>query len=458
MRKSFTTEPEALSLVAPTDKPFVEVWHQHDSWFGIRIMRARADGSITRRWIVRYRDPGGKDTKDSLGDAKRGTWDAARHRAMAIRAEAKELRAQGVGGVPTFADAFAAYCKARNAQWTDATRENYDKSFARMAMWWSRRCDRITADDAEQMYDSIMARVVSEPKNRKVAARTGVAAAAMTMRLAHAVFADLQANGKLSANPCGRLKTTNRLYGVKPHRRATAIPRDQLPPVWAWMHRHAHPSARDFLIIGILLAFRKGVIEQLSWDMIDPTTRTIIVPDTAKGNKSGETFALPIPDWLWCTILLPRYSDPNRGRWVIPSPRHEGRPRRDIRGALAAMQKMTGVRACPHDVRASAASLFLSTIKNPLLASRLLGHSNSATADHVPAVSAGYLDNPEADMREGMNRVCERLLELCDPQALAAWRRFLAGDVTSDEASAASTAVPFDQERLIPPPDWKIVD
>ena len=457
MRKTFTTEPEALLMAAPTDRPFVEVWHEHDSWFGVRIMRARADGLITRRWIVRYRDSGGKDTKDSLGDANKGTWDAARHTALTIRAKAKEQRTKKVGGVPTFADAYLQYCQANNANWTDATRENYTKSFTRLALWWHKRCDRITTDDAEVMYNSIIAQVLNEPRNRKVAARTGVASAAMAMRLAHAIFADLQDTNKLSVNPCGRLKSTRRLFRIRPHRKATAISRNHLPAVWSWMHRYAHPSARDFLIIGILLAFRKGVIEELSWDMIDATTRTIIVPETARGNKSRETFALPIPDWLWCTVLLPRFEEPNRGRWVIPSPRREGKPRRDIRGALASMAKFTGVRACPHDIRASAASLFRSTIKDPLMASRLLGHSNSAKADHVPAVSAGYLDNPEADMRDGMNRVCERLLEMCDPEALDAWRRRQLGKRDPAIAPAAVTSAQFDPDRLTPPSEWKLV-
>ena len=51
---TFRTEKEALRIAAPTTKRVVEHWHADSNGFGLRVLRARADGHTTRTWIAQY--------------------------------------------------------------------------------------------------------------------------------------------------------------------------------------------------------------------------------------------------------------------------------------------------------------------------------------------------------------------------------------------------------------------
>lgn len=52
---SCKTEREALAIPPPTTITHIEHWHALDTYFGIRIMRARQDdGTVTRPWMARY--------------------------------------------------------------------------------------------------------------------------------------------------------------------------------------------------------------------------------------------------------------------------------------------------------------------------------------------------------------------------------------------------------------------
>jgi integrase len=465
--KNFTTEAEALALVGPRlgdTAPYKQATSFVHPFFGLRVMRERQDGRVTKRWTVRYQDAGGADKTDVIPvNVEYGSMNAALEYALAKVREVEARRRLRVGSVPMLGDAISEYIKLKAQKGTDEsarpdTIKTYERAAIRLAPWIHLRCDRITTEDCEYMWTAICAAVVAHEKNRNAPGRNGVQAAAQTLRLMHAVMEKLHRAGRIPINPLTPMK--KRIYGVRPQRKALAIKRALLPTLWSWL-KQQDSSTRWYVTVGIFLGFRRGVLEQLQWGWFDMTTRTIVIPGDVAGNKSGEAFALPVADWLWEHVIMAAYNATDKHPvWVIPSPRLENRPRTDIRGALRGLKRDSkgAIDAHPHVLRATAATVFNSTIKDPLLAARLLGHTNRARADDVPAVTGGYIDNPEQDMREAVNKVAERLLEICDPAALAAWRLFQATGIppVTRAPDPAEVNLEFDPEAELP--DWGLVD
>lgn len=420
MAERWQTVEEALEITPPTDRAQLEVTHAQDTWFGIRVMRARADGTVTRKWYTRYTDGGGRDRKEPLGPARADTYDSARQQALALRADAERRRRAGGGGTPTFIEAYSAYATLRRHRWSEDTKRNYEKALLVLAPILGTRIDRITSEQIAGIYEGITQEVRARAKRRKGKAteHTGDATAANALRLARAVLESARKKGTIRANPCHELTAAGTLDNVTVKRRTSAVHRDQLPMLWRWLSE-THGSVRLYVLCALTLAFRRSVLNGLRWEWIDRDTRTLVIPGHVTGNKLKLEFAMPISDWLWETELEPRI---DQGPWVIPSPRHKNEPLRSIRGSLGTLSKHLGKTVTTHDLRRSAASLMNSVEPNPIVVKRLLSHSSTATPTEMAAVTAGYVVTPEEDLRRAMNKTTERLLEICDPGELARWR------------------------------------
>lgn len=67
-RLTFREPRDVAHLAVPTDVPALEAWRATESYFGVRIMKKRANGRVTRKYVVRYRD-GGSWKKRASGEA-----------------------------------------------------------------------------------------------------------------------------------------------------------------------------------------------------------------------------------------------------------------------------------------------------------------------------------------------------------------------------------------------------
>ena len=244
-RLTFRDPKDIPRLPVPTDVPALEVWHEIESYFGVRIMRKRANGRVTRRYIVRYRD-GGTWKKRTLGEvgadafgmvgAVRLSFGEARYRAYRL----KRVGASREDGdtVPTLLEAYRDYCALRETEWSPSTKENYEKDLKHLEPWHDRDLDRISKRDANALYKAIREGVCKRHgKDPRTDLTTGAVTATSAMRLARILFNRALKNGHITINPLGDLMDAGKFR--RRARRTPAIHADQLSAFWNWLHSHS---------------------------------------------------------------------------------------------------------------------------------------------------------------------------------------------------------------------------
>jgi len=197
----------------------------------------------------------------------------------------------------------------------------------------------------------------------------------------------------------------------KPKRRQTII-RDTDFPAWAKaVQELEYKDARDFLLLALFTGLRKSEAEGLKWSNVDLDVRTIKVEDT----KNGSDFVLPTCE-IVTDILRSRLPIRKKSPFVFPGEGSTGHMIQ-IRNYIDKVIESSGVKFTLHDLRrtfeTTAERLDISyyTLK------RLLNHSTKAD------VTAGYIVTSPERLREAMDRVEKKLLELMKGKAKGKTRR-----------------------------------
>ncbi len=398
---TFASEEE-IPRRTPDDAPrVVYAWHRHEPGFGVRIMRRAAPGlhyldRHTRFYIARYRGPDGKDVKKTLGNVKDLKYSEASRQAEALRRDARRKR-YGLAPLTDTADVALENYITMRERLSKSTIDTYRKRWALLPQSWrGRRMDSISAPDWESLY-------------RRVRADNGHETARSLARVAHAVYERLVAIKAVRDNPMTGLAHSVNLYSAQDPK-GRIIPADQLPDVWHWLHTKAHPSVRDYALVGLLTGLRRGVIESLRWDQLDTRTWTYLVTPETRGNKRRQQIPMPLCTYLVKAVFKPRLKDKKRGDcWIIPSTRYADQPMRSIRGSLDAMKTATGCHVSPHDLRRTYATIALAALGDMTMVRRLLTHDLSASQARM-ATTAGYVITSELDYRRMVEKVGRKIV------------------------------------------------
>jgi integrase len=413
---TFSNAREALKLPCADGKPFTEYYHRTDPFFGIRVMRPKKrSGLQTKNWIVRHRDAHGNDQKATVLPAKEGNYQEARYQAERTRREAASRRDSGMRAVPTLLVAYYEYMIAGKKRWAPATLRMYQKVHRYFKIFENVRANKVTATMMEHLIKDIKTDVEARYKSFKnpTVQITGDATALELMRIVRAIYKDLMADGTVRFSPVAKLQRDG--YFDRRDAKTDAIHRDQFPKFWEWLMRSTHPSARDFILVGLFLAFRRSLIGSLTWENVDAKTRSYIIPKFAEGNKAKKEINFPIGDWLWERVFEPRLKSPNRHpRWIIPSPKKAGQPLTSIRGTLKGLKSQTGITVTTHGLRRTSATLMHAATGSDLLTARLLTHRLDATGSRN-ANTAGYVITTDVELREAMNRMTSLAVSLAEP-------------------------------------------
>jgi hypothetical protein len=418
---TFSNEREALRLKAEPGKKYSEYYHEQDGWFGIRCMAPlKKDGSIRRTWIVRHRDADNKDQKPGVGLAREGTYDEARFNAMKVRRDADARREVGLPADLWFSSALKTYTKAGERRWSAATIRMYAKAAKNLIPLSNIRVTKMTSEMVEKLRDELEIRVQTRAAGfkKRRAHRDGKATALEAMRVVRAVFIDLMKEGTVQFNPTARMERHG--YFKRRDAKADAIHPDDLPAVWNWMENKAMPEVRDYLRVALFLAFRRSLMADLRWDLVDVKRKSYMVPADAEGNKAKRPYLQPIPDWLWTNVFEKRLNDPNRHPiYVIPAPRFNPKAKtpalHSIRGSLLGLKKKTGVSVTTHGLRRSSAT-FMEAAVSEVYAARLLSHRLDATGTKGQNTRQ-YIITKEMDMRTAMNLMVKYVLDRVQEKA-----------------------------------------
>ena len=112
-----------------------------------------------------------------------------------------------------------------------------------------------------------------------------------------------------------------------------------------------------------------------------------------------------------------------------------------------------------HDLRRTCVSLFKTVLgADSLMCKRLLGHSNYATTAAQNATTELYIVFEDKEMREGMNKVMDAFLKLCDLTTYHRWVHRATLDADGRFVPPAPSLTRFQDRTQIETPDWTLSD
>lgn len=315
------------------------------------------------------------------------------------RAERQRRRATAV----TLRQAFQDYLKNRNLK--ERTQADVKRARASLSDWLSRPVTQITRE--------MVAR-----RHRKLG-KCSQAYANLVMRYLRAVlnFASeaYAQDGRplLSDNPVKRLSATKTWYRVKPRR--TYLAPHELPKWMAAVQGLAETPerppgtgrelptlrngeiARDFFMLLLLTGLRRSEALNLSWEDVDLEGRTLTIADP----KNRKPHTLPLSGFLLDMLKRRRKGTP--GEFVFADA--NGARFTNLRYALNRVEKISGIRVTPHDLRRTFATVAESQDVPAYAVKGLLNHKT--TGD----VTAGYIQITPERLRQPMQRITDYMLK-----------------------------------------------
>jgi integrase len=156
-------------------------------------------------------------------------------------------------------------------------------------------------------------------------------------------------------------------------------------------------------LLVLFTGLRRGEAAALTWNEIDFKNRIIRLPDTR--TKAGRKLDLPMSDYIH-DLLVARRAPGKQGPWVFPADSKSGHVA-EPRFALDRVAEASGVRISTHDLRRTYITVAESCDIPAYALKALINHSLGKD------VTGGYIQITAERLREPMQRVTDRLRELC---------------------------------------------
>lgn len=366
----------------------------------------------------------GKEIKRTIGKASLLKLDVARAEAREILVmmsrgidPEEEKRQAGLLGL-TLRQTFEQYKDGR--QLKPRTVKCYDDLLKSYATEW-----------LDQPISGITKELIAQ-KHREVGTNHGENAANNLMRTIRSLynFAYILTNEKIPPNPVQRLSQARQWYKVE--RRRTMLKPHELKPWYEAVMMIDNVVIRDYLLLTIFTGLRKQEGLQLKWANVDMKDRSITIPDT----KNGRPHTLPLSNFLYGLFeqLQERRTNDyvfcgtgKAGHLVEPKKQLDfierqtrllanGVPTKsdlDQKIADNPDNVLPGISHCLHDLRRTFITIAESLDIPYAALKRLLNHSDGND------VTGGYLQITTDRLREPMERISAKLLELMQPHSTA---------------------------------------
>jgi integrase len=267
--------------------------------------------------------------------------------------------------------------------------EEYRGAARRIDAWLGRPLRELTTE-------------VVEDKHAEIGRRSGPAAANATMRTLRAVwnFA-LDRDGTLPANPVRVLKRKG-WFPTPP--RTRSVRADELPAFYKAVDALPNRIAGDYLKLLLFTGLRRREASALRWDEVDFGLRVIRLPrERAKG---GRKLDLPMSSFVR-DLLVARRSLGDDNGFVFGANSRSGHIE-EPKFALKEVAEACGIAVSPHDLRRTFVTVAESADISPIALKCLVNHAIGGD------ITSGYLQITVERLREPAQKVCDRLMELCD--------------------------------------------
>lgn len=239
-------------------------------------------------------------------------------------------------------------------------------------------------------------------RHRKITAQRGAVTANNAFRHFRSVY-NFTAAKFDEFPPCPTIILTQAHAWHKERRRQSVVPAHLLPAWWQAVMREDETS-RNILLVALFTGMRRGEVVGLGWDDVDLMSRTLTIPRT----KNGDPLVLPLSSFL-LDLLRGRRRLTGNSPWIFSS--------RSASGHVQETKKMTARVSAAivhqftiHDLRRTFITVAESLDIPHDALKRLLNHR--ADSD----VSGGYIVINAERLREPVERVAERILELANAE------------------------------------------
>jgi integrase len=317
----------------------------------------------------------------------------ARKKALATLSEMAEgkdpnaRKRKDSGARITVQEAFDAFFEARS-HLSPHTVDSYKRGLNSHLADWRKREMR-----------SISRKMVME-RHRRIGDKHGKPGANLTMRAFRSVYNFTAATQEeFPPNPVLILRQAGAWF--KETRRRTLISASDLPKWWqAVMDEPDY--ARDYLLVTLLTGMRRREVARLRWENIDLAECVISVPQT----KNGDPLDLPMSAFLY-DLIIERRQATNGSPWVFPgigTTKHL----HEVKRFIDRVEERSGVRATSHDLRRTFSTIAESLDIPHYALKRLLNHRTDSD------VTGGYIVHTPDRLREPVERVAQRILELAN--------------------------------------------
>ncbi len=408
-----------IDNLEPTEK-LVPYFDQNLKGFGIYV-KGRA-----KTYFIQAR-VNGKEKKRTIGKASLMKLDEARKEAKDILAkmakgiDPEEEKRQTENQDLTLKKTFEKY--QANRQLKPRTVKCYDDLLNSYAKEWF-----------DKPINSITKEMIAQ-KHRDIGTKHGENAANNLMRTIRSLynFAYMLSDEKIPANPVRRLSQARQWY--KTERRRTFIKPHELKPWYDAVMLIDNVVIRDYLLLIIFTGLRKQEGLQLTWADVDMRDKTFTVPKAIA--KNGRPHTLPMSNFLF--KLFEQLQSRKTNEYIFPGTGEAGHlvePKKQMifveRVTLLSMNDISnmeelnrrvdeepdeiipGIKFCLHDLRRTFITVAESLDIPYAALKRLLNHSDGND------VTGGYLQITTDRLREPMERISAKLMELMGIPAIVA--------------------------------------
>jgi len=263
-------------------------------------------------------------------------------------------------------------------------------------------------------------------RHKKISGANGDAPANNLMRTFRAVynFARSLSDGAMPENPVRRLSETRQWNKVE--RRRSILKSQELKPWYAAAKRIPNAIIRDYILLILFTGLRENEGLKLKWSNVDMIEKSFTVTDT----KNGRPHTLPMSPFIYG--LFENMQSVKSNDFVFPGTGKEGHlveSVKQIQFVTAQTQYafngvatkaefelklannpdyevIPGIKFCLHDLRRTFVTVAESLEISYAALKRLLNHSDGND------VTGGYLQITTDRLRDPMERISNRLLEL----------------------------------------------
>jgi integrase len=264
---------------------------------------------------------------------------------------------------------------------------------------YSRTPKKYLKDWAKRPLRDISRQMVLQ-RHQEIAKRHGPPTANKIMRHLRSVY-NFHAATRDDFPPNPVIVLTQARAWHRERRRQTVVAAHQLPAWWKAVMQEPEYS-RDYLLIALFTGLRRAEIATLRWENVDLDGKVLHIPTT----KNGDPLDLPLSGFL-VGLIANRRERAGRSEWVFPG---TGQTRHlvEVKSFLDRVKAASGVKFTLHDLRRTFITIAESLDIPHYALKRLLNHRSDSD------VTGGYIVINAERLREPVERVAARILELAD--------------------------------------------